>query len=146
MAAKQSIEIDRLVLIQRLEDLIKEKEQERDNIKRESKTYKSRLAAWNKKAVEYIRKNGEFGEITAPDHDYHEDTYSIDFSVSEVDLEDELGKRPEQPREPEFFRSVYSNGRSVCAADEVKNAIALYKLSAEPMVKVNASTSWVVYL
>ena len=147
--ANQVIVIDRLVAIQRLEELLKEKEKEKELWKKESKTFKSRLKAWEKKAVAYIRKNGKFEDLDSltPDYNYRQESYSLDFTVDADALIDAIGERPEEEREPIFFQSRWnSRNQQISPAEEVKNAIALYKLSTDPTVKVSTSTSWAGYL
>lgn len=146
--ASQVIVIDRLVAIQRLEELLKEKEKELDQWKKDSKTFKSRLKAWEKKAVAYIRKNGKFDDLDSltPDYNYRQESYSLDFTVDADALIAAIGERPEEQREPTFFKKEWQRSQYVAPVDNVRNAIALYKLSTDKTVKVNTSTSWAGYL
>lgn len=150
MAAAATIAIDRLELIKKLEDVLVEKQKEYDKWLEESKTYRTRLKAWEKKAVDYIRKNGqfepEFLEDLKPDYDYRNQVFSLDFSVKAEDLNSTCGPRPEEIREPDFFNRKYNGREYTTPSDEIKNAIALYKLSTEPTVKVSTKTTWAGYL
>lgn len=117
-------------------------------MEKESKTFKTRLKAWEKKAVAYIRKNGKFEDLDmlAPEYDYRDGSYSLDFTVDADALIDAVGARPEEEREPAFFKKEWHRDQYVAPVDQVRNAIALYKLSTDQTVKVNTSTAWAGYL
>lgn len=147
--ANQVIVIDRLVAIQRLEQLLSDKKKEQDEWKERQKTYKTRLEKWEKQAVEYIRKNGEFSgdsDDLSPQWDWREEEYSLPFRVDASKLHEALGEKPQNESEPDFFQTQWVKNRQVSPADEVRNALALYKLSTDPTIKVNTSTSWAGFL
>lgn len=146
--ANQVIVLDRLIAIERLEKLLADKKKEHEKWVKDQKSYKSRLKAWEKKAVAYIRKNGKFEDLDslAPDYDYREQSYSLDFTVDADKLIDACGERPVEEREPEFYNRVWVGNTQITPEQEVKNAIALYKLSSEPTVKVNTKTLWAAYI
>lgn len=146
--ANQVIVLDRLIAIQRLEQLLSEKAKEREQWKKDQKSFNSRLKAWEKKVVAYIRKNGKFEDLDslAPDYDYRDQSYSLDFTVEADKLIAACGERPVEEREPEFYNRVWVGNQQITPEQEVKNAIALYKLSTEPTVKVNTKTLWAGYI
>ena len=155
MASSNQISVDRTKVISALEAAVAEIETKVTQFEKDTKAYPALIKAWDKKASEYLLKKGKMSYENDDDDDiirsnvtnnkYDSYVYiTLKLAKNDSGFLKATGEYPVKPKAPK--EACYDHDSKVCILQEVKSALALYKMSTETTVKIGVKSVWIGYI